>query len=112
MNGAGGVSPLCASMNPDTASGPPEWQQIKAQFPVGARVRGTVTHHFPFGFFVDLGGARGLVQIVDFMDDVRVTVDLYPPVGSEIETVVLGHTDDLRRQVVLSTRPSRLRDAK
>lgn len=99
-------------MNPDPASGSPEWQQIKAQFPVGTRVRGTVQHHAPFGFFVDLGGARGLVQIVDFMDDVRVTIDLYPRVGSEIEAVVLGHTDERRSQIVLSMRPSALRDAK
>jgi ribosomal protein S1 len=86
------------------------WEESKRRFPVGRRVRGVVTEHCPFGVFVDLGDpvARGLVQITDFLDEGRMTADLYLPVGSAIEAVVIGHTDDRRKQVWLSVQPSRL----
>ena len=73
-------------------------------------MRGVVTQHCPFGIFVDLGdpGALGLVQIPEFRDEGRMTPQQYPPVGSTIEAVVLGHTDERRRQVWLSMRPSQL----
>jgi hypothetical protein len=39
-----------------------------------------VTRHCPFGVFVDLGDpdATGLIQIVDFLDEGRMTPDQYP----------------------------------
>lgn len=99
-------------MNPEQPSGSLEWQQIKAQFPVGARVCGTVTHHAPFGIFVDLGGATGVVLIVEFLDEGRMTVDQYPALGSSIEAVVIWHVESAGMRIRLSMRPSSLRDAK
>jgi hypothetical protein len=56
------------------------WDEAKQRFPVGTRVRGIVTRHCPFGVFVDLGDpdATGLIQIVDFLDEGRMTPDQYP----------------------------------
>jgi ribosomal protein S1 len=86
------------------------WDEAKKRFPVGARVRGVVTQHHPFGIFVDLGDpvALGLVQITEFLDEGRMTPEQYPPVGAFIEAAVLGHTDDRRKQVWLGMRPSQL----
>ena len=86
------------------------WDEAKKRFPIGARVRGVVIQHHPFGVFVDLGDsvALGLIQIVDFLDQGRMTPEQYPPIGSLIEALVLGHTDARRKQVWLSVKPSRL----
>jgi ribosomal protein S1 len=85
------------------------WEDAKRRFPVGHRVRGVVTRHFPFGVFVDLDdpAATGLIQIVDFRDQGRMTPDQYPPVGATVEGVVLGHRGS-NKQVILSTKPSLL----
>lgn len=87
------------------------WDEAKKRFPVGVCVNGIVTQHCPFGVFVDLGDpvATGLIQIVDFRDGGRMTPDQYPPVGTAIEAIVLGHTDDRRKQVWLTIKPSRLK---
>jgi ribosomal protein S1 len=86
------------------------WADAKLRFPVGARVSGKVVRHNPFGVFVDLGDAEalGLVQITDFLDEGRMTTELYPPIGALIEAMVLGHTDEGRKQVWLSMKPSLL----
>ena len=86
------------------------WEQAKARFPVGTKVRGVVTRYCPFGIFVDLGDpvALGLVQIPEFLDEGRMTPEQYPSLGSTIEAVVLGHTDEHRMQVWLCMRPSQL----
>jgi ribosomal protein S1 len=88
------------------------WEEAKNRFPVGTRVRGILAQHMPFGIFVDLGDSEiiGLVQIVDFLDEGRMTPERYPPIGASIEAVVLGHTDDRRKQVWLSMKPSKLGD--
>lgn len=89
------------------------WEDAKLRFPVGKRVSGTVTLHCPFGIFIDLGDpvATGLVQIVDFLDAGRMTSEQYPPVGSTVMAVVIGHTEERRSQVWLSTKPSLLASA-
>jgi len=86
------------------------WEEAKQRFPVGRRVHGVVIQHCPFGVFVDLGNAvaKGLVQITEFLDEGRMTADRYPPVGAEIEAVVLGHTDERRKRVWLSVKPRQL----
>jgi ribosomal protein S1 len=88
------------------------WEEAKQRFPVGRRVHGVVTQHCPFGIFVDMGDpvAKGLVQITDFLDEGRMTAEEYPPIGATVVTVVLGHTDDRRKQVWLSMKPSQLRE--
>jgi ribosomal protein S1 len=89
------------------------WEEAKKRYPVGARVRGIVAQHQPFGIFVDLDDpvALGLVQIIDFLDKERMTPAQYPPVGASIDAVVLGHTDERRKQVRLGMRPSQLSKA-
>ncbi len=86
------------------------WAEAKQRFPVGRRVRGVVTRHCPFGFFVDLGVpvALGLVQITDFADEGQVTPERFPRIGAPVEAVVLGHTEESRKQVWLSMKPSQL----
>jgi ribosomal protein S1 len=87
------------------------WDEAKRRFPIGRRVRGTVTAHQPFGVFVDLGDpeALGLVQITEFRDQGRMTPEQYPPLGASIEAIVLGHTDERRKQVWLGVKPRQLR---
>jgi ribosomal protein S1 len=86
------------------------WEEAKQRFPVGKAVAGVVTRHYPFGIFVDLGDpvAVGLVEIVNFLDDGRMTTGQYPPVGTTVTAVVIGHTTEQRKQVWLSVRPSDL----
>jgi ribosomal protein S1 len=88
------------------------WDDAKKRFPVGAQVHGVVTQHHPFGILVDLGDpvAKGLVQITEFLDEGCMTPEGYPPVGTSIEAVVLGHTDSHRMQIWLCMRPSVLRN--
>jgi ribosomal protein S1 len=87
------------------------WEETKLRFPIGRLVRGVVAAHHPFGIFVDLGDpiATGLVQITDFVDSGRMTPEQYPQLGESIEGVVLGHTDEGRKQIWLGVKPSRLR---
>jgi ribosomal protein S1 len=84
------------------------WEEAKARFPAGMVVSGTVLSHHPFGIFVDLDDpvATGLVQIPEFKDQERMTAEEYPPIGSRITAVVLGHTEESRSQVWLCMRPS------
>lgn len=91
------------------AGGQSMWEEVKRQFPVGSVVTGTVTLHQPFGVFVDLGDpdCYGLVEIPEFLDAGRMTVDQYPPVGSTVRAVVMHHGDEDHR-VWLTMRPSRL----
>jgi ribosomal protein S1 len=87
------------------------WEEAKLRFPRGLRVRGTVSAHRPFGIFVNLGDpvAVGLVQITEFSDEGRMTEGQYPPIGTAVEAVVLGHTDERRKQIWLGMKPSQLR---
>jgi ribosomal protein S1 len=89
------------------------WEAAKKRFPAGRVVHGTVSAHCPFGIFVDLGDpiATGLVQITEFLDSGRMTPDQYPAVGETVAAVVLGHTDEGRKQVWLCMRPSVLQGA-
>ncbi len=86
------------------------WEAAKQRFPAGRVVSGTVLSHHPYGIFVDLGDpvARGLVQIPDFLDGGRMTMEQYPAVDETVRAVVLGHTDERRKQVWLSMKPSLL----
>ena len=84
------------------------WEAAKKRFPAGRVVHGTVSAHCPFGIFVDLGDpiATGLVQITEFLDSGRMTPEQYPAIGERVTAVVLGHTDEGRKQVWLCMRPS------
>lgn len=84
------------------------WEAAKQRFPAGHVVHGTVISHHPFGIFVDLNDqvATGLVQITEFLDGGRMTSGQYPAVGESVTAVVLGHTDEGRKQVWLCRKPS------
>ena len=89
-----------------------EWEKAKHRIKIGSRIRGIVKSHAPFGIFVDIGDpiALGLIQITDFSDEGRMTPDLYPPIGTEIEAVVLAFTDERRKQVWMSMKDSVLNE--
>ena len=69
-----------------------DWENLKKTIPAGAKVRGKVTHHFPFGIFVSIEDVPfvGLVEIPKFKDSGRMTPEEYPPIGSVIDAIVLG----------------------
>ncbi len=64
----------------------PNWQQIEQIFPIGSIQTGKIFHHAPFGVFLDIGGGDylGIIQITDFLDEGRMTPELYPVLGSEV----------------------------
>jgi small subunit ribosomal protein S1 len=67
------------------------WAIVKANHPVGSRVKGPVTHLTPFGAFVMLPeGIEGLVHVSDFSWSQRIQ---HPSevvtVGQEVEVVVM-----------------------
>ncbi len=57
------------------------------------RVRGIVTRHEPYGFYVDFGAeSDGLVTITMTGDD-REPAGAFSAVGSVVEAVLLGYTE-------------------
>jgi len=85
------------------------WNEIKQSLKVGDRVTGKVIRHAPFGLFVRIDGIPfdGLVQITDFKDEGRMTVDEFPPIGSELTAIVLGFKET-GNQIWLGVKPSQL----
>jgi predicted RNA-binding protein with RPS1 domain len=69
-------------------------------------VRGRVTRHEPYGFWLDFGEPEeGVVVITMIDDDPAVASPAFPPIGSEVEAVLLGYTD-IGNEPRLSMRPS------
>ena len=85
------------------------WETVKQTLAVGVRVRCRVKEHHPFGIFTTLVDCPfdGLIQITDFKDVGRMTPTEYPPLGSEVEAVVLGFKER-GRQIWLGVKPSQL----
>ncbi len=84
-------------------AGPNPWEQIKAQYPTGTRVKGPVTHLTPFGAFVMLpDGIEGLVHISDLAWSKRAK---HPSelvaVGQVLEVVVMDIKPEAEK-IVLS----------
>jgi ribosomal protein S1 len=86
-----------------------EWTILKSALSLGTRVRGIVRGHEVFGIFVRIPNTPfdGLVQITDFKDEGRMTVEEYPVIGSEIDAVVLGFRDS-NQTIWLGMKPSQL----
>lgn len=84
------------------------WNKIKSKYRLGELIEGKVEYHAPFGIFIDIGdqNVRGIIQITDFVDTGDMTPQMYPDIGSSIEAVVVGYTEDDRKQVWLSMKPS------
>ena len=90
-----------------------DWIEIEKIYPIGSKITGKVEYHAPFGIFIDIDYPvfKGLIQITDFLDEDIMSADMYPPVGSKIEAVVLAFTRDHRNQIWLSMKPSILQGA-
>jgi ribosomal protein S1 len=88
------------------------WYSIKAKYPRGTFVRGSVTSHHPFGVFLDMGepGVRGLIRIVDFVDEGEMQADLFPAIGKIVGGIVYEYSDHQSAQINLDAKPSALHD--
>ncbi|MGE0081205.1 MAG: 30S ribosomal protein S1 [Thiohalomonadaceae bacterium] len=85
------------------ALGPDPWQEAETRYPVGAKVKGTVTRLQPFGAFVELEpGLEGLVPNSELGGGRRVShpKEVLNP-GDVVEASVLG-VDSARRRLSLS----------
>jgi ribosomal protein S1 len=84
------------------------WSQIKQKYQPGQCIQGRVEFHAPFGVFVDIGEstAKGLIKIPDFLDDGKMTEEMYPEVGTTIGAVVVGYNESNCREVYLNAKPS------
>jgi predicted RNA-binding protein with RPS1 domain len=81
---------------------------VSAQLP--RLIRGTVTRHEPYGFYVDIGSeSDGLVVITMVVDDPSDPNPPFPSVGTVIDAVLLGYTE-IGGEARLSTRPRDLED--
>ncbi len=83
------------------------WESIKDKYPIGSFIRGKVVQHMHFGIFLDIGEAevKGLIRIVDFVDEGEMREDLYPAIGSTVGGVIYGYSAE-NRQINLSATPS------
>jgi predicted RNA-binding protein with RPS1 domain len=87
----------------------PTWDEIQRKLPVGSLVSCRITRHAPYGVFAKISGVpfNGLIEITDFKDEGRMTVDEFPAVGSTLTAVVLGFKES-GHQVWLGVRPSQI----
>ncbi len=84
------------------------WEELKRAIKVGDRITGNVLRHEAFGVIVDIDhGYDGLIQITDFEDTGVMTPEEYPPIGAEVQAVVLGFKEH-GRQVWLGVKPAQL----
>jgi ribosomal protein S1 len=83
------------------------WENIKEKHQIGTFIRGKVVQHMHFGIFLDIGepGVKGLIRIVDFVDEGEMREDLYPSIGSTVGGVIYGYSEE-GRQINLSATPS------
>jgi len=74
------------------------------------RVRGAVTRHEPYGFYVNFGEEReGVVVITMISDDAAEPNPRFPPIGATVDALLLGYTE-LGHEPRLSIRPQDLTD--
>jgi predicted RNA-binding protein with RPS1 domain len=83
---------------------------MSAQLP--RAVRGTVTRHEPYGFYVDFGDeSDGLVVITMVVDDPSDPNPSFPPIGTVVDAALLGYAG-IGGEARLSTRPQDLGNAR
>jgi ribosomal protein S1 len=84
------------------------WDDIKAKYKIGTFVQGKVIKHMHFGIFLDIGepGVKGLVRIVDFVDEGDMNEDLYPEIGSTVGGIVYEYSRKEDGQINLNATPS------
>lgn len=72
------------------------------------RVRGTVTRHAPYGFYISFGEERdGVVVVTMISDDAAEPNPRFPPIGATVDALLLGYTE-LGHEARLSIRPQDL----
>jgi ribosomal protein S1 len=83
------------------------WESIKDRYQIGTFIRGKVIQHMQFGIFLDIGepGVKGLIRIVDFVDEGEMREELYPAIGSIVGGVIYAYGEQ-ERQINLSATPS------
>jgi hypothetical protein len=91
----------------DVANHDPAWSSFRGSHHPGSVVSGQVVLQLPYGFWLDLGGVFGLVEIISFRDGPGppVQVEDFPAIGSSVEAVVLGF-HDASKEVRMGTRRS------
>jgi ribosomal protein S1 len=80
------------------------WMRLKSELSVGQCINAIVTEVHTFGVIVEIGyDFPGVILAPNMMpkDGRPFAVSDYPQVGDEVQTTILGFTDD-RRQVSLS----------
>jgi ribosomal protein S1 len=84
------------------------WENIKEKYQIGTFIRGKVVQHMHFGIFLDIGEpeVKGLIRIVDFVDEGEMREDLYPAIGSTAGGVIYGYSEKEDGQINLSATPS------
>ncbi|MFO0898753.1 MAG: hypothetical protein U0836_15120 [Pirellulales bacterium] len=78
------------------------WEEAKASVKIGDRVPCVITHHYPFGVLVSVGGMPfwGVIERIGMERDGYHTPDEYPAIGSVINAIILGFRD-IEQQVEL-----------
>lgn len=78
-------------------------------------VSGTVTRHEPYGFYVNFRNAEGGMEeglvVITMVTDNNAPNPDFPPIGSQVEAVLLGYTD-VGGQPRLSIRPQDVASAR
>lgn len=89
------------------------WEQIKSRYKPGQFIQGKVEFHTPFGIFLKIGesSVKGLIKIPDFLDEGRMSEEMYPEIDTDVGAVVVGYNESNRREVYLSAKPSALHKA-
>lgn len=92
-------------------------KDINKKAPPGSLLKGVVTVHATFGIMLDIGleNVTGVIDLTDFLDEGKMNYSFYPPIGTQIETVVIGavvlNPYSLSQQTKLSLKPSILKKA-
>jgi ribosomal protein S1 len=83
-------------------------RQIKSKYQLGQFVQGKVEYHAPFGVFVDLGedSVKGLIKVPDFLDEGRMSQEMYPELGTTIGAIVVGYNESNGNEIYLNAKPS------
>ncbi len=87
-----------------------KYEIIKEKYPPNTIIECIVVNQFPFGVFTDIGDSeyKGLIPIIEFSDNTeKVLITDFPQIGTKLKAIVLGITEDDRKQVYLSIKPSK-----
>ena len=85
-----------------------EYEIMVKKYPVHSIIECVVEAIVPFGVFTNIGEVeyKGLIPIIEIIDDKKVPIDKFPEIGEKLKAIVLGITKDERKQVYLSIKPS------